>query len=252
MSTLNLLIAEHFEGIIWRIEIDSISHTLFAEVRNHDDRRVNFTAIDLNTGRTLFKDKAIDEQWLTGIETAYNGIILLHFYQTTNAPTHKGLMALEALTGNTLWSNFNYSYNHLTVNGPVLYDSRLQPPKLQLVDIVTGVAERPFEPAIDIDYTNNVHIPQQSATLSRLPLLPVEPYGDHMQYIKYNNLIIVSLHAVWAGQLRQYLFVINNQEIIFEDILNMNIQKLQPEAFVLYRNQLIYLKDKSEIKVLNL
>lgn len=252
MSQLKLLVAEHFGGQIWRMEIDHLSHTLFAEIRNTEDRKVSFAAISLVSGKTYFKNHTIDETWLTGIETAYDEVLLLHYYQTATGPTHKGLAAVEATTGNVLWHNFNYSFDHLTANGPILFDSRLQPPAYKLTDIKTGSLLRNFNPAIDIIANNQVIVPQNMPMPANLPKLPVEPYRNNVHYVEYNNFIIVSLHALWTGQIRQYLYVIEGGELIFEDILNTNIQKLQPEAFVLYRNQLIYLKDKVEIKVLNL
>jgi len=252
MTQLKLLVAEHFNGEIWRMEIDHLSHTLFAETRNNEDRNVTFAAISLVTGKTYFKNYSVDESWLTGIETAYNSVLLLHYYESAASPAHKGLAAIEATTGKLLWHNFNYTFDHLSNNGPVVYDSRFQPPHYKLTDITTGIEQRNYNAVIDTIPNNNVMVPQAIPLPPGLPKLPVEPHRNNVHYLEYNNMIIVSLHALWAGQLRQYLYVYENNILVFEDILNTNIQKLQPEAFVLYRNQLVYLKDKVEIKVLNL
>ena len=252
MSSLKLVVAEYFDGIIWRMEIDSKNHTLFAEIRNVENRRVSFAAISLESGKVFFKNYTTDENWLTGIEAAYDGVMLLHFYQNASAPTHKGLAAIEAETSTMLWHNFNLAFDFLTVNGPLFFDSRIQPPKKSLGNIKTGDLIRGYESALDAELVNEVHIPRQNVLPENFPSLPVEPYSNNVHYLEYGNLIIVSLHALWMGQLRQYLFIAKDTELIFEDILNTDIQKLQPEAFVLYRNQLIYLKEKSEIKVLNL
>jgi hypothetical protein len=252
MTQLKLVIAEHFAGEIWRMEVDPVSHLLFVETRSKDDRKVSFASLDLSNGKTYFKDHTVDESWLTGIESAYNGVLLLHYYQATGSPAHKGLAALEAKSGNVLWSNFNYTFDHLTANGPSVFDSRFQPPVLKIADIETGNLVKNYQPDDDKIADNQISAPKSTSWNDKLPKLPVEPYRNNVHYLEYNNLIIVSLHALWAGQLRQCLYVLQNGQLIFEDILNTNIQKLQPEAFVLYRNQLIYIKDKVEIKVLNL
>jgi hypothetical protein len=233
MTEPKLLVAEHFEGQIWRMEVDHISHTLFAEIRNTEDRKVSFASISLMSGKTNFKNYTVDETWLTGIETAYKEVLLLHYYQAASSPTHKGLAAINAVTGQLLWHNFNYSFDQLTVNGPVVFDSRMQPPQYKLADIITGVLLRSYNPVIDITPDNHIVVPQSMPQPAKLPALPVEPYHNNVHYIEYNNYRIVSLHALWAGQMRQYLYIFNNDELIFEDILNTNIQKLQPEAFVL-------------------
>lgn len=252
MPLLQLLVAEHFDGQVWRMEIDLVTHTLFAEIRMVTNRSVTFAAIDLNTGKTHFKNYTVDERWLTGIETAFNGVLLLHFYQTESGPTHKGLAAVDAATGTLLWNNYNYSFDQLTVNGPVVFDSRLLPPKYYLTDIKTGSQLRAYQPAIDTEPVQPLQLPQVINIPTDLPQLPAEPYGNNVHYLEYNTLRIVSLHALRAGSLMQCLYIIEHNELVFEDILNTNIQKLQPEAFVMYQNKLIYVKDRSEIKVLNL
>jgi hypothetical protein len=52
------------------------------------------------------------------------------------------------------------------------------------------------------------------------------------------------------GRLQQHLYIMDGNEVVYHDLLNQDIQKLQPEAFVLHKNALIYIKNKTEIKVL--
>ncbi|MDB5086247.1 MAG: hypothetical protein JWR09_241, partial [Mucilaginibacter sp.] len=63
---------------------------------------------------------------------------------------------------------------------------------------------------------------------------------------------IVSLHTLVDGQLNQLLFIMDGNKKIYEDLLNNKIQKMQPEAFILHKNHLIYIKNKAELKVLSL
>ena len=70
--------------------------------------------------------------------------------------------------------------------------------------------------------------------------------------LNYNSYLIISLHTQNNGNLQQQLFVIENDTLIYQDLLNEQIQKLQPEAFVMINNYLIYLKNKITLKVLNL
>ena len=60
------------------------------------------------------------------------------------------------------------------------------------------------------------------------------------------------MHSFKDGVLNQLLYIMDDVRIIYEDILNADIQKLQLEAFILHKNCLIYIKNRSEIKVLNL
>jgi len=245
-------ISEEFNGAIWRMEIDGLSETIFVEIRNSEERTVSFGSIDLSTGKVNFKDLILPERWLTGMEAAYDRVLLLHNYQSESSPVHKGLTAVDAAYAEIIWSNYTYAFDHLSVNGPVAYNVQIQPKKLFLVDVETGVITRPYQPAIDQELINDVVVPQLLPVSFLKQKLPIESYGNNMHYLEHNNFRIVSLHTFAEGALQQRLYIMSNVEIVYEDLLNSDIQKLQPEAFLLHKDQLIYLKDKSQLKVLNL
>jgi hypothetical protein len=246
-------ISEQFAGTIWRMEIDGLSATLFVEIRDNEEKKVYFGSIDLESGKVYFKNVVTPERWLTGIEAAYDGVLLIHYYQTETGPAHRGLLAIDAFTGKTLWSNFTCGFDHLSVNGPIVYDTRMQPRKLFLADIKTGTTTRIYEPYVYKEFENNISIPEH-LTPELLPadLITIHPYGNWVHYLEYNNFRIVSLHALKGGRLIQELYVFDGGNMIYEDLLNADIQKIQPEAFILHKNYLIYIKNKTELKVLSL
>ncbi|WP_426667704.1 DUF4905 domain-containing protein [Mucilaginibacter sp. McL0603] len=242
-----------FKSTVWRLEIDALSQIIFAEVRDQADKKVYFAAISLDTGELLFDNLQTEERWLTGIETAYNGVLLLHNYQSEAAPVHKGLTAIDGGTGKVLWNNFTHAFDHLSVNGPIIYDTRIQPRKLFLVNIITGEIIRPYNSSMDTEMDNEITLPEEISIGSLKHIsLSTEPFGNTIHYLEHNNFRIVSLHTFTEGTLQQRLYIISNAEIVYEDLLNSDIQKLQPEAFLLHKDQLIYLKDRSQLKVLNL
>lgn len=251
--TLSPHINYQFSSAVWRMEIDAENDVLFAETRNSEDKTVSFSSIGLNTGGVYFDSLTTPERWLTGIETAWGGVLLIHYYQSETGPVHKGLMAVDAFNGQTLWTNFSYSFDHLTARGPVVYDNRIQPRKLFLVDIRTGSATRIYEPYVEPEPQNYISVPAQ-VSADNLParLIIPHPYANWVHYLEYNNFRIVSLHALKAGALVQTLYVFDGDSLLFEDLLNTAIQKIQPEAFILHKNCLIYIKNKTELKVLSL
>ncbi len=246
-------ISEQFSGEIWRMEIDEISETLFVELRDSEEKKVSFSAVNLTGGELVFKDIHTNERWLIGIETAYDGVLLLHNYQTESGPTHRGLEAIDALTSKTIWSNYNYAFDHLSVNGPVIYDARIQPRKLFLANIKTGETTRIYEPSVYKQLINNIVLPSLETPESLSPeYIPVHPFGNTVHYLEYNNLRIVSLHALRGGRLTQSLYIMDGVNLVYEDLLNSDIQKIQPEAFIMHKNRLIYIKSKSELKAMTL
>jgi len=252
MTLLSPFVNEQFNGIIWRLEIDSLSSTVFAEVRNIEEKTVSFASVNLLTGKINFKNLTTPERWLTGIDAAYDGVLLIHNYQSENSPVHKGNIAVDAVTGETLWSNYTYAFDHLTINGPVFYNTQIQPKKLLLATIKTGVTSRLYTPATDAELIADIVLPHVLPASFFKQIPAIEAYGNTLHYLEYNNFIIVSLHVFNAGKLQQHLYIMNDLEVIYKDILNHDIQKIQPEAFILHKNCLVYIKDKSELKVLNL
>jgi hypothetical protein len=246
-------IDHQFKAQVWRLEIDGLTGTLLIETRDPAEKKVCFSSISLETGKVNFEDIQSEERWLTGIECGYGRVALLHNYQTESGPAHKGLIALDADTGALLWQDFNSTFDHLTINGPVVYDTRLQPPKLMLTNIKTGKALRKYEPAIDLELTNDLAFPGVAEPELVLSFhLPVQPLENTVHYLEHNNLRIVSLHAFAEGTLQQHLYIMRNSEVVYEDLLNSDIQKLQPESFLIHKGRLIYLKNRSQLKVLTL
>jgi hypothetical protein len=250
---LQLFINHQFKYPVWHLEIDSLSETILIEIRNAADKKASFSSISLKNGQVFFEGLQTEERWLTGIETAYDGVLLLHNYQTETGPAHKGLIAIDELSGKALWSDFNLSFDFLSINGPVVYDTRLQPRKLFLADIKTGASIRNYEPSIDLEIVRELAFPEEiSVEFAQSLHLPVRPLENTVHYLEHNNLRIVSLHAIRDGSMQQHLYVMSNMEVVYKDLLNTGIQKLQPESFLIYKDQLIYLKNQSQLKVLHL
>lgn len=251
MTMLSPFINQDLGATMWRLEIDSVTGIIFLEIRNGEDKKVSFTAVSLLSGAINFSGFTTPERWLTGMEAAYDGLLLLHNYQSANGPLHKGVIAVN-IKGETAWSNYTYAFDQLTVNGPVLYNTQVQPKKLFLADIATGAMLRQYNPAIDIQLVTPIQLPEILTAEYINVALHVELYGNNVHYLEHNNFRIVSLHSFLAGELKQHLFIFNGDSLVYEDLLAGGIQKMQPESFIVYKNWLIYIKNKSVLKVINL
>jgi hypothetical protein len=241
-----------FSAPVWRMVIDEQTDTLFVEIRDASLKQVSFNGLNLRNAEVYLENFMLDERWLTGIEAADRGILLLHGF-AAEGPAHKGITAVNATNGEVLWTDYNTTFDHLTINGPVVFDSRITPRKFYLTDIETGSKLGLYNPQTDFPVKSRIAYPE-ALPAEQVPfdLLAESPYGNIVHYVGYNNFRIVSLHAQKAGGLMQLLYVWDDTMTVYEDILNVKIQKLQPEAFILYKNYLIYLKNQTEVKVINL
>src|SRR6185312_8334093 len=165
-----------------------------------------------------------------GVEAAFDGVLLLHNYQSEAGPLHKGLVAVDAISAEMLWSNYTLAFDYLSAEGPIVYDIHVHPRKQFLADIKTGATKRVLEPSVYSAFKNQVVMPQviKPDLLPRFAL-PVRPYGETIHYLEHNNFRIVSLHTLKAGIITQQIFIMDADVIVYQDILNADIQKLQPE-----------------------
>ena len=240
--------SKQFSGQIWRMEIDEQNSLIYLEIRNAAAKVVSFAAVDLASGETKFDNLTLPERWLTGIEAAYNGVLLLHGYQSQNAPVHKGLTAIGR-DGSVIWSDYSLTLDHLSINGPVTYAAQIQPRRLYLTDVETRQNVRPFNSTLDTQYTNNIDFPETIEAAALNLELPLPSYNNVVDYLAANDYRIVSLHTFEEGQLKQHLFVWKDGVLVYEDLLNHNIQKMQPESFILCKNRIVYIKNKTELGI---
>lgn len=253
MTLLKPYIHQRYKGQIWKLATDPAKNLIFIESRDAADHLVSFSGCDLNTGEACFTELITHEKWLTGIESCFNGVLFLHGYESAQSPVHKGITAIDGLTGGVLWSNYTYAIHHISVNGPIAYNTQVLPQKLFLLDANTGAALRPFDASIDHDIDPEIRVPYAIDTLEAniVPYLKGDRTGM-INYIEYNSFRIVSLHTLVKTDLSQILLIMQGDDLVYEDLLIDGIQKLQPEAFIMQRNRLIYIKNKVELKVLNL
>ncbi|MCC8409261.1 DUF4905 domain-containing protein [Mucilaginibacter sp. UR6-1] len=253
MTALSPILQKKFNGTIWRMDIDEVTSALLLEIRNEADRTTSFAAINLPKAHLNFDGYTTHERWLTGMETAHNGVLLLHFFQGESSPVHKGIAAVNVADAAALWSNYSLAFDHLSINGPIMFNTQMLPKKLYVHDIETGKAIRPYNYVIDSELIRQIIVPQYISP-QQLPaqLQHIKPANGLIHYIEHNSYRIVSLHTRNSRGLQQELYVLNADSICYEEILMTDIQKLQPEAFVLHKNWLICLKNKTELLVLEL
>ncbi|MGI4729512.1 MAG: DUF4905 domain-containing protein [Janthinobacterium lividum] len=247
----NPIIEHVFAGLIWKLEVDVNSELLFVETRNAANHTVAFSSFNLKTGENYFDELVLEEKWLIGMEGSRNGMLFLHGYSSAQSPEHKAIIALNAFSGKQVWADYNLSLEAFTNAGLLAADQRFQTKKTVLLEYETGkIVQKPDDLPDDfqqIDYPQMLFLPPKNLS----DLISDEIVGE-ISSLNYNSYLIISLHTQKNGALQQQLFILENDLIVYQDLLNEQIQKLQPEAFIIVKNHLIYLKNKIILKVLNL
>lgn len=250
-SNLNTVIDHTFSGLIWKLETDTEQNLIYVETRNEKEHSAGFSSFNLETGKANFLEFIPEEKWLVGMNGGRQGILFLHGYLSDQTPEHKGIIALDGFTGKGLWTNYNLAIEAFKVDGLLAYDQRFQNKRTVLLDYQTGMVKTETE-----NQQEDVQEIQYPFMLLLLPknlaALIAGTITGKISCFNYNPYLIISLHTQNNDGLLQELFVFEDEKIIYQDLLNEHIQKLQPEAFVVIKNYLVYIKNKTSLKVLNL
>lgn len=251
LSKFKPVIDHAFSGLIWKIETDIAAELIYVETRNAENHSTGFSSFSLKNGAINFSEFIPEEKWLVGMDGGRQKMLFLYGYKSEQSPEHKGIIALDGLTGKQLWADYNLVLEAFTTDGLLAADQRFQTKRTVLLDYPTGNLKNKTD-----DVQDDVQEIQYPFLLRLLPenlsSLITGTITGEISCLNYNSYLIISLHTKNNGHLLQQLFIIENEIIIYQDLLNEYIQKLQPEAFVLIKNHLVYLKNKAILKVLNL
>ena len=250
---LTTIINQPFVGLIWKLETDTENDLIYIETRNEKEHSAGFSSINLKTGKLNFLELVPEEKWLIGLSGGRKSVLFLHGYLSDQTPEHKSIIALDGTTGKQLWANYNLSLETFTSAGLLAADQRFQSKRLVLLDEKTGNTKTGMDLNDLTDDTQPIQIPYILRLLPQnLAALINGTITGGISCFNYNPYLIISLHTQKNDGYLQHLFVVENEAVIYQDLLNEQIQKLQPEAFVVIKNYLVYLKNKTILKVLNL
>ncbi|MGI4022923.1 MAG: DUF4905 domain-containing protein [Janthinobacterium lividum] len=248
---LNPVINYAFSGVIWKLECDAASGLIYVETRNSEEHTAAFSSFDLKNGKTYFQELVMEEKWMIGLEGGRQGILFLHGHKSDQSPEHKALIALDGLTGKQVWADYNLSLEAFTTDGLLAADQRFQTKRTVMLDYKTGNiisnTNKQQDDFQEIQYPFLLRLLPENLA----PIIAGTITGE-ISCLNYNSFLIISLHTINNGLLLQELFIIEDETTIYHDLLNEHIEKLQPEAFVMIKNHLVYTQNKNILKVLTL
>lgn len=250
--------------------LDEQGEVLILEIRENDHHQVSFTAIDLKSGTVLWDGLEFDENWWVGMTTIVKGILLLHTYVDNSDPEPKGLIAFDIQQKKVCWIHNDFTYLNVQENkvlGVTLID---QDKQYQAIDLLDGekhtIEEEQFfqlnlslkkdsESSLETKYP--LHYKEGTSYFetcknylyNRLHLQAVKA----IEYLEVKNRIIISYYTGNATTLVNYLLVMDSEGgILYNEIIQENINAVGLETFFIVKNQVIFVKEKNEIFSYNL
>src|SRR5437016_6397019 len=88
--------------IVWKLLI-SPSGILAGEVRDTEEKTATLFALDVPSGKVLWKDAKLDEAWWFNSERATDERLYIQKFRKPDMPEPQGIIALDIHTGKLLW-----------------------------------------------------------------------------------------------------------------------------------------------------
>jgi len=253
--TLEFKFSHPFQGIVWNTLADGNNHRLFLEVRDVQNKKVSFSALNLRNYQWLWKDITLEEPWWVSLAAIGGDILLFTLYTDTQNPDKKSLLAYDVLKNQQAWWYNGFALekaNSLYVKG---VDSRF-PAKKVILNLFTG---QPVQ-QVDFDLADPQNFPVIRPFQYEEGTAHFDTVKDFLQtrlhikavatieYLEFEWLIFVSVFLKEQEDLANYLYGFDSSgEVLLKEKLGENLKGIGLDTFFIFSDHLIFVKNKQEL-----
>jgi len=245
INTIQPVISEKFSGLIWKIKVQEELGLFAVESRNSDLKQVAFTVLNFINGEVHFKEITYSEKWNLNLAFIGKENLIINSYANADSPESKGILSVNLANGSIIWERFNISLNHVQDSGLQVYDPRFQPRKYSWIDHITSdvIDAQPKE----LMHKSTIIFPEIDNSISLPAFITHGQIAGDIFALSFSGKKFVSFHEVKDDFFEQRIIVYQGDKVLIDNIMISGIQKLQPEAFFIQQNHLLYIRDKQEI-----
>ncbi|MDP4221403.1 MAG: DUF4905 domain-containing protein [Bacteroidota bacterium] len=260
--------------IIWKLLI-SPDGILAGEERDTDAKTASLFALDVPTGKMLWRDVTIDEAWWFNSERATADTIFIQKFRKPDMPEPKGIVALNIHTGVLRWEQPDvsmlfefegriYSQREAigrkeffaidSMSGEILEAYGSEKENILALQSMVTDTDRHSVYSMAITPDDGIFSAIADALKGVLEISELRGTIDFAEFGKY---IVFSYHeriqnnpqAMLGNLLRNHLKVLDTEDgaIVFSDQPNAETPYPVPENFFIHRGVLIYVKEKREV-----
>jgi hypothetical protein len=239
---------------------------LIIEIRSEETRKVRFVALDLHSNKLLWEQDSLSETWWIGLFATEANTVVIHGFKDLQNPVHQKVYVLDIWSGKQLWKNEDYKAIKLIKN--LLYVSTEGKETILQLDSASGkyVEELTLESFKALAENNNserselakaLHYSKENQYFRRLATfieqLTSKEAEKLVDYLEHKSKIIVSFYSTEAEKLVNYILVTDEEgQILFQDTIAEGLSTVALESFFLWKDQLIFIKNRKELVIFEL
>jgi hypothetical protein len=252
---------------IWRI-IPGGEEKLIIEEREISTKEVFFSCIQMDKGEVIIDSLQFEEKFWIGIEDVYKDIIFFHKYNKPDMPGHSGIIAYDITNRKELWHSDKYLFSLIYDDHIYCYRNEFEGRKYFKLNYKTGElvsdSGNDFHSISSLKGLRDEEIYKGYAFPNALgesnrdiaeifdKIRKDDVLTGKIDFIKVNDLLLTSYHRILDNGKLQNCFKaldIRIKKIIFEEILNKEINNLIPDSFFLINDLIFLLKEKEKLIV---
>jgi hypothetical protein len=261
------------ENVVWKLLI-SPKGILTGEVRDVEAKTGSLFALDVATGKVLWKDKKVGEEWWFGSETATERTLYVQTFPKPDMPEASGIIALDIETGVTRWEQPDVALLFEADGRAYASRRRFQGREFFALDAHSGEVLEAYgtdDSAIRTIAASINELDEHSVYSSPLvpehdlypvindlihDLLDVREVRGAIDFAEFGKYLVFSYHdrmkgaeAMLRNLLKNEIKVLDREEgsVVFSQVLNEETPFPVPENFFINRGILIYVRDKHEV-----
>ncbi|MBI9070911.1 MAG: DUF4905 domain-containing protein [Melioribacteraceae bacterium] len=255
---------------IWRLLL-SDTNKLLIQTMDSKTREVFFNYFDSYSGKTILKNYQPDEKYFVGVEAIQNDLIYFHKFAKPDMPNHKGIIAFSVSSKEILWENeeleFYFLLNDKIICRKQLFDSW----NYKALDSKSGVCldeEISYDKLLELRKQqiingsnilpvnfNNTNPDNRTASDFIEDAINAVDITGYPEYAVCDNLLVFNYHEKQKkGYFDNQFFIVDlvRKKTLYSDKINSGLQNFVPDSFFIKDDLIFILKNKNEVKVLQM
>ncbi|MDP1676841.1 MAG: DUF4905 domain-containing protein [Bacteroidota bacterium] len=261
------------KNVLWRVMF-SHNGKIIIEDRDTETKSASFSCLDSTTGKILWKEKVLGEQWWIGLDGITGTRLYLHGFKKPDMPENKNIIAVDVSSGEILWRNNESTF--LAIDSPFIYGYkdlferrvyyRINESDGKTIEELISLPEEidPNSQHEKVDFILPQSLPKSEVELWNIVRREIEcTTAEHALIGKYFLFNAYTPHSDPAKGLKNIFYIIDSatKKKVYSDVMNEFTPYAVPDSFFIDKNNngednffgtLYYIKERKTLVTIQL